>query len=187
MEIWPNEVCDKRQVGLLAYHLKLPHGMRQLYQCSTLQSCSLLQKIQSQGENYKPCHYLFVVDGEEEQEVEKILDSRWHWRRFQFLVKQKSFSREHNSWEVASNVKAPDLVMEYYQKHPATLRHIHQIDFYAIFNPRTITSRCSNLGGGINVRGPLTHDSGVSSVVSQHNFIVQTLVTIREYPQGCAQ
>jgi len=99
-----------------------------------------------------------IVDKEEEWEVEEILNSRWHWRRFQFLVKWKGFSREHNSWEVASDVKAPDLVAEHYQKHPATLRHIHQTDFDAIFNPGTIASRRSNLGGEINVRGPLTHD-----------------------------
>jgi len=60
-----------------------------------------------------------VVDKKEEWEVEEILDSHWHQRRFQFLVKWKGFSREHNSWEVASDVKAPDLVVEYYQKHPA--------------------------------------------------------------------
>jgi len=28
-----------------------------------------------------------VIDGEEEWEVEEILDSCWHRRRFQFLVK----------------------------------------------------------------------------------------------------
>ena len=55
-----------------------------------------------------------VIDREEEWEVEEILNSRWHRRRFQFLVKWKGFSREHNSWEVASNVKALDLVAEYY-------------------------------------------------------------------------
>jgi len=38
-----------------------------------------------------------VVDGEEKREVEEILNSRWHRRRFQFLVKWKGFSREHNS------------------------------------------------------------------------------------------
>jgi len=65
-----------------------------------------------------------IIDGEEEWEVEEILNSRWHWRRFQFLVKWKGFSREHNSWEVASNVKALDLVAEYYRKHPAAPRHI---------------------------------------------------------------
>jgi len=103
-----------------------------------------------------------VVDREEEWEVEEILNSRWHQRRFQFLVKWKGFSREHNSWEVASDVKALDLIVEYYRKHPAAPRHICQIDFDAIFNPRTIASRRSNLGGGVNVRGPLAHDPGAA-------------------------
>jgi len=118
-----------------------------------------------------------VIDGEEEWKVEEILNSHWHWRRFQFLVKWKGFGREHNSWEVASDVKAPDLIAEYYWKHPAAPRHICQTDFDAIFNPGTIASRRSNLGGGVNVRGPLTHDLGVPPVASQHNFIVQPLVT----------
>jgi len=55
-----------------------------------------------------------VVNRESEWEVEEILDSRWHWRRFQFLIKWKGFVREHNSWEVASDVKTPDLVAKYY-------------------------------------------------------------------------
>jgi len=28
-----------------------------------------------------------IIDGETEWEVEEILDSRWHWRRFQYLIK----------------------------------------------------------------------------------------------------
>ena len=76
-----------------------------------------------------------VIDGEPEWEVEEVLDSRWHRRRFQFLIKWKGFSREHNSWEVASDVKAPDLVAEYYRKHPAAPRHIRRTDFDAIFQP----------------------------------------------------
>ena len=109
--------------------------------------------------------------------VEEILNSRWHRRRFQFLVKWKGFGREHNSWEIASNVKVPDLVAEYYWKHPVAPRHIRQTDFDAIFNSRTIASRRSNLGGGVNVKGPLTHDPEAPPVASQHNFIVQPLVT----------
>jgi len=92
-----------------------------------------------------------------------VLDSRWHWRRFQFLIKWKGFSREHNSWEAASNVKAPDLVAEYYRKHPAAPRHIRQTDFDTLFKSGTIASRHSNLGGGVNVRGPLIRDSGARS------------------------
>jgi len=118
-----------------------------------------------------------VIDREEEWEVEEILNNHWYRRRFQFLVKWKGFSKEHNSWEVVSDVKALDLIAEYYQKHPAAPRHICQTDFNAIFNSRTIASRRSNLGGGVNVREPLTHDLRVPPIASQHNFIVQPLVT----------
>jgi len=104
-----------------------------------------------------------IVDGEPEWEVEEVLDSRWHWRRFQFLIKWKGFSREHNSWEVASNVKTPDLVAKYYRRHPAAPRHIHQTDFDTLFKSRTIVSRRSNLGGGVNVRKPLTCHSEARS------------------------
>jgi len=107
-----------------------------------------------------------VIDREEEWEVEEILDSCWHWRRFQFLVKWKDFSREHNSWEVASDVKVPDLVTEYYQKHPAAPKHICRTNYYAIFNSGAIASRCSNLEEGVNIREPLTHDSRMLSVAS---------------------
>ena len=37
---------------------------------------------------------------------------------------------------------------------------------------------------GINVRGPLTHDPGVLPVASQHNFIVQPLVTKEWNPRA---
>ena len=104
-----------------------------------------------------------VVDGEPEWEVEEVLDSCWHRRRFQFLIKWRGFSREHNSWEVASNVKVLDLVAEYYRKHPAAPRHIRWTDFDAIFKSRTIASRRSNLEGEVNVREPLTRDSGACS------------------------
>jgi len=104
-----------------------------------------------------------VVDGELEWEVEEVLDSRWHRKKFQFLIKWKGFSREHNSWEVASNVKAPDLVAEYYRRHPAAPRHIRRTDFDILFKSGTIALRRSNLGGGVNVRGPLTRHSGARS------------------------
>jgi len=104
-----------------------------------------------------------VIDGEPEWEVEEVLDSRWHQRRFQFLIKWKGFSREHNSWEVASDVKAPDLVAEYYRRHPAAPRHICWTDFDILFKSRTIALRRSNLGEGVNVRGPLTRHSRARS------------------------
>jgi len=165
------------QVGPSAYHLKLPHGMRQLHPVFNVVKLSAALADPILGRKPQALPPPIIVDREEEWEVEEILNSHWHQRRFQFLVKWKGFSREHNSWEVASNVKALDLVAEYYRKHPAAPRHIRQTDFDAIFNPGTIALRRSNLGGGVNVRGPLTHDPRAPPVASQHNFIVQPLVT----------
>jgi len=102
--------------------------------------------------------------------VEKVLNSRWHQRRFHFLIKWKGFSREHNSWEAASDVKAPDLVVEYYRKHPAAPRHIRWTDFDTLFKSETIASRCSNLGGGVNVRGPVREPNSVPEL-SQLLFV----------------
>jgi len=135
-------------VGPSAYRLKLPHRIRQLHLVFNVIKLSTTPEDPILGKKPQAPLPPIIVDGEEEWEVEEILNSRWHWRRFQFLVKWKGFSREHNSWEIASDVKAPDLIMEYYQKYPAALRHICQTDFDAIFNSRTIASRRSNLGGG---------------------------------------
>jgi len=126
----------ERQVEPLAYCLKLPHGMRQLHPVFNVVKLSAALEDPILGRKPQAPPPPIVVDGEEEWEVEEILDSRWHRRRFQFLVKWKGFSREHNSWEVASDVKAPDLVAEYYWKHPAAPRHIRRTDFNAIFQPR---------------------------------------------------
>ena len=148
------------QVGPSPYHLKLPHGMKQLHPVFNVVKLSAASEDPILGRKPQAPLSPIVVNREEEWEAEEILNSCWHRRRFQFLVKWKGFSRKHNSWEVVSDVKAPDLVAEYYQKHPAAPRHIRQTDFDTIFNPGTIASRCSNLGGGVNVRGPLTHDLG---------------------------
>jgi len=126
----------ERQVGLLAYHLKLPHGMRQLHPVFNVVKLSATPEDPILGRKPQAPLPPIIVDREEEWEVEEILDSHWHRRRFQFLVKWKGFSREHNSWKAASDVKAPDLVAEYYWKHPAAPRHICWTDFNTIFQSR---------------------------------------------------
>jgi len=104
----------ERQVGPSAYRLKLPHRLRQLHPVFNIVKLSAAPDNPILGRKPQAPLPPIVVDGEPEWEVEEVLDSRWHWRRFQFLIKWKGFNREHNSWEVASDVKAPDLVVEYY-------------------------------------------------------------------------
>jgi len=42
---------------------------------------------------------------------------------------------------------------KYYQTYPATPRHIHWMDFDALFKSKTIASRCSNLEGRGKYKG----------------------------------
>jgi len=96
-----------------------------------------------------------VIDGELEWEVEEILDSRWHWKRFQYLIKWKGYGHEHNSWESTPEVSTPELTAEFHHKHPGAPRHIRCTEFNNIFHSKSIALRRSNLEGGVNVRGHL--------------------------------
>ncbi|XP_077123739.1 uncharacterized protein LOC143781074 [Ranitomeya variabilis] len=59
-----------------------------------------------------------LVEGELEYVVEKILDSRVSRRKLQYLVKWKGYGQEDNSWVVASDVHATDLVRAFHRAHP---------------------------------------------------------------------
>jgi len=96
-----------------------------------------------------------VIDGEAEWEVEEILDSHWHRRRFQYLIKWKGYGREHNSWESTSEVSATELTAEFHCKHLGAPRYIRRTEFDNIFHPESIAPRHSNLERGVNVRGHL--------------------------------
>ena len=104
----------KYQVGPLAYCLKLSHRMRQLHPVFNVVKFSAVLEDLIPERKLQTLLSSIVVDREPEQKVKEILDSCWHWRKFQFLIKWKGFSREHNSQEIASDVKAPDLIAEYY-------------------------------------------------------------------------
>jgi len=77
----------KRQVEPLAYRLKLPHRLRQLHPVFNVVKLSAIPDDPIPGRKPRAPPPPIVVDGEPEWEVEEVLDSRWHWRRFQFLIK----------------------------------------------------------------------------------------------------
>jgi len=75
------------QVGLLAYRLKLPHRLRQLHLVFNMVKLSTTLDDPIPGREPRAPPPPIVVDRELEWEVEEVLDSCWHWRRFQFLIK----------------------------------------------------------------------------------------------------
>jgi len=77
----------KCQVGPSAYCLKLPHGMRQLHPVFNIIKLSVALEDPILGRKPQALLPPIIIDEEEEWEVEEILNSHWHRRRFQFLVK----------------------------------------------------------------------------------------------------
>ena len=68
----------------MAYCLRLPHGMKQLHPVfNVVKLTPALDDLitERMTEDHPPP---IVIDGEAEWEVKEILDSHWHWRRFQY-------------------------------------------------------------------------------------------------------
>ena len=92
--------------------------------------------------------------------VEEILDSQMVNWKLHYLVKWEGFGVEHNSWEPWDNVHAPELVADFYRRHPGAARHIHVVNFCSI--PFRSVSGHHCLEGGVDVRGHST-SSNISS------------------------
>jgi len=140
------------QIGSMAYRLKLPHWMKQLHLVFNVVKLTPALDDPITGQKMEDHLLPIVINGEAEWEVEEILDSRWYWRRFQYLIKWKGYGHEHNSWESASEVSAPELTMEFHCKYPRAPRHIWRTEFDSIFHSESIASRRSNLEEGVNIR-----------------------------------
>ena len=139
----------------MAYRLRLPHRMKQLHPVFNIVKLTPAPDDPITGRKTEDHPPPIVIDGELEWEVEEILDSRWHQRRFQYLIKWKEYGREHNSWESTSEVSAPELTAEFHCKYPGAPRHIRCTEFDNIFHSKSIALRRSNLEGGVNIRGHL--------------------------------
>ena len=139
----------------MAYRLRLPHWMKQLHPVFNVVKLTPAPEDPITGRKMEDHPLPIVVDREVEWEVEEILESRWHRRRFQYLIKWKGYGRKHNSWESASEVSAPELTAEFHRKHLGAPRYIRHTEFDNIFYPESIAPRRSNLEGEVNVRGQL--------------------------------
>jgi len=114
----------EQRIGSMAYRLKLPHWIKQLHPVFNVVKLTPAPNDPIIGCKMEDHPLPIVIDREVEWEVEEILNSRWHWRRFQYLIKWKGYDCKHNSWESASKVSAPELTAEFYHKHPGALRHV---------------------------------------------------------------
>jgi len=71
--------------------------MKQLYPVFNVVKLTLAPDDLITGRTTEDHPLPIVIDGEVKWEVEEILDSRWHQRRFQYLIKWEGYGHEHNS------------------------------------------------------------------------------------------
>jgi Chromo (CHRromatin Organisation MOdifier) domain len=68
-----------------------------------------------------------VIEGEEEYEVEQVLDSRrrGHGKGcLEYFLKWEGYPHTHNTWKPADQVHADDLVEEFHKQNPAKARKV---------------------------------------------------------------
>jgi transposase InsO family protein len=150
-----------KRVGNSAYKLQLPLSMSRLHPVFNVVKLTPAPTDPIPGRRTQPPPPPELIDGEEEWVVEEILDSRMVNRKLRYLVKWKDFGIEHNSWEPWDNVHAPELVTEFYRRHPGAARHIRAATFSAIpFRSihDSMVPRRHSLVRGVDVRGQSISD-----------------------------
>ena len=104
-----------KEISPVAYTIQLPvsWGIHDVFHASLL---SPYQETAAHRPNFsRPPPNL--IDGEEEYEVERIVNHRRHGRarRLQYLIKWKGYPESDNTWEPADQVHAPELVKLYHR------------------------------------------------------------------------
>jgi hypothetical protein len=88
------------------------------------------------GRRYTLPPPITLVDGEEEYEVEAILDSRMRYNHLEYLLKFKGYNESHNQWEVHTQVHtqvhAKPKIVQFHHKYPGTVRYINVAIFDSI-------------------------------------------------------
>lgn len=123
----PYEV--KRKIGQLDYELKLPKSMSTIHPIFHVQLLSKHQQNTIPG-RVQPQPPPVIIDGDEEWEVEEVLDSRLFRRQFQYLIKWKGFDAHHNSWQPLRDVQnASEAISSFHKKYPSAPKPVTKTVF----------------------------------------------------------
>ena len=58
------------------------------------------------------------VPGDQQWEVDEILDAKIQWGSLWYMCSFKGYGPNHNKWVKHSDVFAPELVKDFYQRYP---------------------------------------------------------------------
>jgi transposase InsO family protein len=122
------------KVGRNTYRLQLPGAMKALHPVFNIVKLLPAPEDPIPGRNAElpPPPTLVDERGDEHYEVEKILDSRLIRNKLHFLVKWKGYGYEDNQWLAEADLNTPDLLREFYQRHPGAPRRLENTQFQSL-------------------------------------------------------
>jgi len=103
----------KRIISTNAVELELPKTVR----IHPVVNVSRIRryKEQVQGQKKQPALPV-IIEGEEEYEVEKIMNKRKRYSKWEYLVRWKGYTVEEDLWEKETNLKNAKEAVEEYEK-----------------------------------------------------------------------
>jgi hypothetical protein len=116
-----------RVLSPLNYQLELPAQWR-IHDVFHVDLLTPYRETDFHGRNYeRPPPDL--INGEEEYEIERVVDSRRHGRggKIQYLIKWKGYPDSENQWVSWDDVNAPELLAEFKERNPNSLSHMRGI------------------------------------------------------------
>jgi Chromo (CHRromatin Organisation MOdifier) domain len=84
---------------------------------------TLYKETEKHGENF-PEPPPDLIDDEPEYKVKEVLASRryGHWKKLQYLLHWKGYSQAHDSWTLADEMNALELVKKFHDENPMAIR-----------------------------------------------------------------
>ena len=114
-----------QQISPVTFKLKMPAKYRSIHPVFHASKLAPYTEALIPGQKPSPPQPV-EIKGNEEWEVEKILQHRKRGRKVEFLVRWKGFGRDDDTWEPESNLgNSAELLSEYKQKN--IIRHLEII------------------------------------------------------------
>ena len=109
----PFEIIDK--LSNVTFKLRLPPKFRAIHPVFHASKLIPYTEAQYPGQGH-PHPEPTLVRGEEEYEVEKILQHKKENRKMYYLIRWKGYGREHDQWEPEANLKNAKKILREYKK-----------------------------------------------------------------------
>lgn len=115
---WLGPFTITKKVSQSAYKLLLPESMKGIHPVFHVSVLRKFEEDEIEGRVQAPPEPV-EIEGEDEWEVEAVLDKRKRRNKIEYLVSWKGYGAEDDTWEPVSNLEnCKELVVEFEERFP---------------------------------------------------------------------